>query len=95
MDHRFITAVLFGLLSATSALADDAGTNKSKLWPYGPYDKLHRDPAVIVSNQPPIIIQRTTTNRTQILIYRGTQESAADLTTTNIIVVPKLELHPK
>ena len=105
MNRCFLVATVCVLLSAGAALADGSGTSKLKEWPYGPYDKLHRDEGVIVSNlsstiiivsnQSWTIIPTTTTNHTEILIYSGTQESAVSRTATNKIVAPKLELRPK
>jgi hypothetical protein len=41
MKRYFLVAAMFVLLSGITVLAQAAGEDKSKEWPYGPYDKLH------------------------------------------------------
>ena len=100
MERCFLIAVTFVLLSATASLAEDAGKDKLKEWPYGPYDKLHRDADGKYKTSPPIIIRSeihgTTTNGSRkIIIYRGTQCETVETPGTNTIAPPKLELHTR
>jgi hypothetical protein len=92
--------MMFASLSVAGVFADGAAPDKAKEWPYGPYDKLHRDPPLTPKNEttimhfsPPARFPPAT--RGQILIYRGTQPEVVQPTTTNTIVAPKLELAPK
>jgi hypothetical protein len=41
MKRCFLLVAMFVLLSGMTVLAQAAGEDKSKEWPYGPYDKLH------------------------------------------------------
>ena len=41
MKRYFLAAAMFVLLSGITVLAQAAGEDKSKEWPYGAYDKLH------------------------------------------------------
>jgi hypothetical protein len=86
--------MMFASLSVAGVFADGTAPNKAKGWPYGPYDKLHRDPPLIQKNAIPIIFLSPPPARRQILIYRGTQPEVVQPTTTNTIVAPKLELAP-
>jgi hypothetical protein len=86
--------MMFASLSVAGVFADGAATNKAKEWPYGPYDKLHRDPPLIQKNET-TIMHFSPATRGQILIYRGSQPEVVQPTTTNTIVAPKLELAPK
>ena len=86
--------MLFASLSVAGVVADGAAPDKPKEWPYGPYDKLHRDSPFTQKNEIPII-RSPAPARGQILIYRGTQPEIVAPTTTNTIVAPKLELAPK
>jgi hypothetical protein len=86
--------MMFASLSVAGVFADSAATNKAKEWPYGPYDKLHRDPPLTPKNEI-IIISSPSPARGQILIYRGTQQEVVEPTTTNTVVAPKLVLPPK
>ena len=86
--------MVFASLSVAGVFADGAATNKAKEWPYGPYDKLHRDPPLIQKNEIPIILSPPPA-RGQILIYRGTQPEVVVPTTTNTIIAPKSGLPPK
>jgi membrane-associated protease RseP (regulator of RpoE activity) len=47
MTRCFLTAAMFVVLSGMTGLAEAAGENQSKDWPYGPYDKLHRDSVTV------------------------------------------------
>jgi hypothetical protein len=85
--------MMFALLSVAGVFADGAATNKAKEWPYGPYDKLHRDPPLIQKNETSII-RSPVSARGQILIYRGTQPEVVVPPTTNTIIAPKLESPP-
>jgi hypothetical protein len=82
-------------LSVAGVFADSAAPDKPKEWPYGPYDKLHRDPSLIQKNEIPVILSPPPARR-QILIYRGTQQEVVHpTTTTNIVIAPKSVLPPK
>jgi hypothetical protein len=85
--------MMFASLSVAGVLADGAAPNIAKEWPYGPYDKLHRDAPIIRKNEIPIILSPPPA-RGQILIYRGTQPEVVVPPTTNTVVAPKLELAP-
>ena len=43
MKRYFLISAMFVLLSSLTVLAQAAGEDKSKEWPYGPYDKLQRN----------------------------------------------------
>jgi len=86
--------MVFASLSADGVFADGAALDKPKEWPYGPYDKLHRDSPLTQKHEIPIILSPPPARR-QILIYRGSQEEVVQPTTTNIIVAPKSELPKK
>jgi membrane-associated protease RseP (regulator of RpoE activity) len=47
MKRCFLIAAMFVFLSGITVLAEAAGENQSKDWPYGPYDKLHRDAVTV------------------------------------------------
>jgi hypothetical protein len=48
MKRYFLVAALFVSLSGMTVLVQAAGEDKSKDWPYGPYDKLHRSTVEVV-----------------------------------------------
>ena len=89
-----LVATLFASLSVAGVLADGAAPDKAKEWPYGPYDKLHRDSLLPPKNEI-IIIPSPPPERRRILIYRGTQHEVVQPTNTNTILAPKLGLPRK
>src|ERR1017187_9066625 len=48
MKRNFLISAMFVSLSGMTVLAQAAGEDKSKEWPYGPYDKLHGNNTVEV-----------------------------------------------
>jgi len=83
--------MLFASLSVAGVFADGAAPDKPKEWPYGPYDKLHRDPPHTPKNEPQIF-RFPPAERARILIYRGIQQEVVQPTTsTNTIAAPRLD----
>ena len=50
MKRYFLISAMFVSLSGMTVLAQPAGEDKSKEWPYGPYDKLHSNSVEVEGN---------------------------------------------
>ena len=68
MKRYFLISAMFVSLSGMTVLAQAAGEDKSKEWPYGPYDKLHGNSGGVETGATlPIIIFPAEANQNQIV----------------------------
>src|SRR3989304_2614592 len=78
MDHCLPIVVGFMVVSVMVSPAEDPSKSKAEEWPYGPYDKLHRDEFVIEKGFSP-------TNT--ITIIRGVAHSAPATNGSNSVTI--------